>query len=234
MGETIDTCTSYKNKCGTNGAPILNIPENATTIEIVLNNLSPTAHNIHMHGMLFQVVNMANFEWCNVNRTSCFLMPKQLNPCPKKNRQFADNNHTSGLEDLYWGCAYDPVDDKKTENLKTPLLKDSFQLWQRSWAVIRFQANFPGIWQFHCHMEQHIPLGMVFAVNVLPSKQPPIPKEVPTEGPCPVWSNDDSITVSAENIMLKQKINDLEKNLVSEKNLADQCQQQKKDTTPFH
>lgn len=83
-------------------------------------------------------------------------------------------------------------------------------------------------------MEQHIPLGMVFAVNVLPSKQPPIPKEVPTEGPCPVWSNDDSITVSAENIMLKQKINDLEKNLVSEKNLADQCQQQKKDTTPFH
>ena len=117
-----------KNKCGTNGAPILNIPENATTIEIVLNNLSPTAHNIHMHGMLFQVVNMANFEWCNINRTSCFLMPKQLNPCPKKNRQFADKNHTSGLEDLYWGCAYDPVDDKKTENLKTPLLKDSFQL----------------------------------------------------------------------------------------------------------
>ena len=38
-----------KNKCGTNGAPILNIPENATTVEIVLNNLSPTAHNIHIH-----------------------------------------------------------------------------------------------------------------------------------------------------------------------------------------
>merc|ERR1711865_994524 len=99
-----------KNKCGTNGAPILNIPENATTIEIVLNNLSPTAHNIHMHGMLFQVVNMANFEWCNINRTSCFLMPKQLNPCPVHKRRFADNNHTSGLEDLYWGCAYDPVE----------------------------------------------------------------------------------------------------------------------------
>ena len=51
-----------KNKCGTNGSPILDIPENATTVEIVLNNLSPTAHNIHLHGMLFQVVNMANFE----------------------------------------------------------------------------------------------------------------------------------------------------------------------------
>ena len=218
-----------KNKCGTNGAPILDIPEDATTIEIVLNNLSPTAHNIHMHGMLFQVVNMANYEWCNINRTSCFLMPKQLNPCPVHKRQFADNNHTSGLEDLYWGCAYDPVEDKKTEDLTAPLLKDSFQLWQRSWAVIRFQANFPGIWQFHCHMEQHIPLGMVFAVNVLPSKQLPIPKEVPTEGPCPVWSNsNDELTIGAENDMLKQKLKDMQAAFDIEKDAADSCMMKKK------
>ena len=26
------------------------------------------------------------------------------------------------------------------------------------------------------------------ALNILPSQQPPIPIEVPTEGPCPVWS----------------------------------------------
>ena len=26
-------------------------------------------------------------------------------------------------------------------------------------AVIRFRADAPGVWQFHCHMEQHIPLG---------------------------------------------------------------------------
>ena len=61
-------------------------------------------------------------------------------------------------------------------------------------------------------MEQHIPLGMVMALNVraplslshphslltpcsptckqvLPSKQNPIPADVPTEGPCPVWSS---------------------------------------------
>jgi len=222
-----------KNKCGTNGAPVLDIPEDAQTVEIVLNNLSPTAHNIHMHGMLFQVVNIANFEWCNVNRTDCFLMPKQLNPCPSKNRRWADENHTSGLEDLYWGCAYDPEEDVKTQNLDNPLLKDSFQLWQRSWAVIRFQATFPGVWQFHCHMEQHIPLGMIFAVNVLPSKQPPIPHDVPTEGPCPVWSGDAGRAMAgdaaakdvvvAENAMLKQRVKDLEKQLEAETALADKC-----------
>ena len=112
-----------------NTGPVDNFTH-ATTIEIVLNNLSPTAHNIHMHGMLFQVVNMANFKWCNVNRTSCFLMPKQLNPCPKKNRQFADNNHTSGLEDLYWGCAYDPVEDKKvTESFALFFNSETFNIF---------------------------------------------------------------------------------------------------------
>lgn len=43
-----------KGTCGTNDAPFINIPENATNIEIIINNLSPTAHNIHLHGMLFQ------------------------------------------------------------------------------------------------------------------------------------------------------------------------------------
>jgi hypothetical protein len=56
--------------------------------------------------------------------------------------------------------------------------KDSFQIWQRSWAVIRFRADAPGMWQFHCHMEQHVPLGMVMALNVLPSKQPPVRRRI--------------------------------------------------------
>merc|ERR1712072_1374922 len=182
-----------KNKCGQNGSPILDIPENATTVEIVLNNLSPTAHNIHMHGMLFQVVNIANFEWCNVNKTACFLMPAQVNPCPEENRRISDPKHQSGMEDMYWGCVYNATTDKKTQNLKNPLLKDSFQLWQRSWAVIRFQATFPGVWQFHCHMEQHIPLGMIMAINVLPSKQKPVPHNVPTEGACSTMHSDGGV-----------------------------------------
>ena len=55
-------------------------------------------------------------------------------------------------------------------------------------------------------------------------KQKPIPKTVPTEGPCPVWSNESNeLTISKENDMLKQKIIDLEKQLQKETDLADQC-----------
>lgn len=209
-----------KGQCGAGGVPVLNIPENATNVEIILNNLSPTAHNIHMHGMLFQVINIANFQWCNVNKTSCFLMPEFLNPCPREDRGFSDPTHTWGRENFYWGCKYNMAKDKGSQNLATPLRKDSFQLWQRSWAVIRFRADAPGMWQFHCHMEQHIPLGMIMALNVLPSKQKPVPENVPTEGPCDAW---DSVEVSAvhgdisaaeaivqENKRLKQRIKDME------------------------
>merc|ERR1711871_1037057 len=62
-----------KNTGCANGAPIIDIPENVTTVEVVMNNLSPTAHNIHLHGLLFQVINFADFEWCNVNKTACFI-----------------------------------------------------------------------------------------------------------------------------------------------------------------
>jgi len=202
-----------KGKCGAETTPVLNIPEDAEDVEIILNNLSPTAHNIHLHGMKFAVTNIADFEWCNVNRTSCFLMPHSLNPCPKEDRGFSDNNHTSGLNNLYWGCKYNEAKDRKTENILTPLIKDSLQLWQRSWAVLRIKPDHPGFWPFHCHMEQHIPLGMMFALNVLPSKVPAIPSDVPTEGPCMMDSSSSSLI--EENTKLSERVKELERELAS-------------------
>ena len=76
-------------------------------------------------------------------------------------------------------------------------------------------------------MEQHVPLGMVMALNVLPSKQPPVPKDVPTEGPCPVWSSPTGKALGGvdggvqevvdENKHLAQRVVDLEKELTDAK-----------------
>jgi len=196
-----------KGQCGAEETPFVTIPENVTTVELVINNLSPTEHVMHMHGGYFRVINFADFEWCSINKTACFVMPQQLNPCPAEDREFGDLAHKwTNVPDfrvevgkypfrlprlnlpLYWGCKYNEQKDKKFQNLQKPMYKDTMSLWQRSWAVIRFRADNPGMWLFHCHLQPHIPLGMIMAFNVQPNQQPPIPPEVPTSGECPVWS----------------------------------------------
>jgi FtsP/CotA-like multicopper oxidase with cupredoxin domain len=176
-----------KGKCGTNGnLPVINVPENATTVEVIVQNLSPAAHVLHMHGMTFKVINVANFtSWCGLEHSTCFGLPWwappfALNQCPTPLRKPGDPNNKNIELGGYWGCVYDPATDKKTQNLQTPLVKDSFQLWQRSWAVIRFKADRPGYWYFHCHETQHLMLGLQTVFNILPSKQPPVPADVPT------------------------------------------------------
>jgi FtsP/CotA-like multicopper oxidase with cupredoxin domain len=43
-----------KGTCGVKGVPFITIEKNQT-VELVINNLIPTAHVLHMHGMRFQV-----------------------------------------------------------------------------------------------------------------------------------------------------------------------------------
>jgi len=179
-----------KGECGAEGMPLITVPEGVKTVEVVINNLSPTAHVLHMHGLNFQVINYASFgeSWCAPARFDCFFLPisvAKVLDCP--GARLGDVNK-DGPGSEYWGCPYDPVKDVKTQNLVDPLQTDMISLFRRSWAVIRFKVENPGVWIFHCHMEQHLPTGQVMAFNLLPAQQPPIPSDVPSEGPCPVWS----------------------------------------------
>jgi len=176
-----------KGRCGVGDIPLINVPEEVTTVEVVVQNLSPTAHTLHMHGMPFKVINVANYtSWCGLEHPTCFVLPwwggSLLDKCPRPRRKPGDPNDKNIELGGYWGCTYDAATDARTQNLKAPLIKDSFQLWQRSWAVIRFEATRPGFWYFHCHETQHLMLGLQTVFNVLPSKQPPVPADVPTSG----------------------------------------------------
>ena len=179
-----------KGECGARDVPVINVPETARYVEVVLQNLSPTAHVFHMHGMPFRVINVYNYSsWCSLEDVDCFGLPywspsDKLNGCPKELRTVGDPANPDIVGGGYWGCAYDPETDKATQNLETPLQKDSFQIWQRSWAVLRFEATMPGYWYFHCHETQHLMLGLQTVFNILPSKQPPVPADVPSSGWC--------------------------------------------------
>ncbi|KAL5550456.1 hypothetical protein UlMin_000632 [Ulmus minor] len=79
---------------------------------------------------------------------------------------------------------FDNVRDRKKFNYVDPQIRHTLSLPVGGWAVITFQANNPGIWLFHCHLEEHVPIGMsmVFQVDNGPTPEtslPPPPSDLP-------------------------------------------------------
>jgi L-ascorbate oxidase len=63
---------------------------------------------------------------------------------------------------------YDPEVHVDTYNLKNPLLRDTVTVYPLNWVAIRFVANNPGAWLFHCHILSHQVMGMGFVMLVQP------------------------------------------------------------------
>ncbi|KAG0469775.1 hypothetical protein HPP92_016475 [Vanilla planifolia] len=55
---------------------------------------------------------------------------------------------------------FDPEVDTREYNLVDPIMKNTVALHPYGWTAIRFQANNPGVWAFHCHIEAHTFMGM--------------------------------------------------------------------------
>ncbi|KAJ8766794.1 hypothetical protein K2173_008348 [Erythroxylum novogranatense] len=59
-------------------------------------------------------------------------------------------------------------EDEKRFNLKNPPYKNTGVIFPYGWTALRFVADNPGVWAFHCHIEPHLHMGMgvVFAEGV--------------------------------------------------------------------
>ncbi|KMZ57165.1 L-ascorbate oxidase [Zostera marina] len=56
---------------------------------------------------------------------------------------------------------YDPKTDlEKNSNLVDPIMKNTVPLHPYGWTAIRFIADNPGAWFFHCHIDPHLLMGM--------------------------------------------------------------------------
>lgn len=53
-------------------------------------------------------------------------------------------------------------------NLNNPPLRNTVVVFPYGWTAIRFVADNPGVWPFHCHIEPHLHMGMgiVFAEGI--------------------------------------------------------------------
>ncbi|CAL5348674.1 unnamed protein product [Camellia sinensis] len=76
---------------------------------------------------------------------------------------------------------YDNVSDPKTFNLVDPPQVNTFRVPKNGWVAIRFQANNPGVWMWHCHVTRHLTWGLVTAFIVrdggTPETKLPLPDE---------------------------------------------------------
>ncbi|KAK5997143.1 Iron transport multicopper oxidase fetC [Cladobotryum mycophilum] len=77
---------------------------------------------------------------------------------------------------------------------KTPMRRDTLVIWPNGNMVLRFKADNPGVWLFHCHIEWHVASGLLSTFIEAPQelqKQISIPEDhlavcaagnVPTKG----------------------------------------------------
>ncbi|CAI0555481.1 unnamed protein product, partial [Linum tenue] len=60
----------------------------------------------------------------------------------------------------YGEGTYDSNRDPQYYNLVDPIMKNTVPLHPYGWTAIRFRADNPGAWFFHCHIESHFFMGM--------------------------------------------------------------------------
>ncbi|CAK9208857.1 unnamed protein product [Sphagnum troendelagicum] len=77
----------------------------------------------------------------------------------------------------YGNGKFDSRRHSKSFNLINPPLRNTVPVFPFGWSAIRFVADNPGVWPFHCHIEEHFAMGMgvMFAegVHQLPKLPPP-------------------------------------------------------------
>ncbi|XP_023543283.1 L-ascorbate oxidase-like isoform X2 [Cucurbita pepo subsp. pepo] len=55
---------------------------------------------------------------------------------------------------------FDIYRDPSKYNLENPIMKNTVALHPYGWTALRFVADNPGVWAFHCHIDAHFFMGM--------------------------------------------------------------------------
>ncbi|KUJ08596.1 uncharacterized protein LY89DRAFT_701877 [Mollisia scopiformis] len=63
---------------------------------------------------------------------------------------------------------FDATNATQTDYPATPMRRDTFVLRPSGYIVLRFQADNPGVWLFHCHIEWHVDQGLMVTMVEAP------------------------------------------------------------------
>lgn len=90
-------------------------------------------------------------------------------------------SRSEGTEDDEDPEIFDPSNPKHTKYPNYPSIRDTVLVNSNGFVVIRFKADNPGIWFFHCHVDWHLEQGLAITLVEAPlelqQNELPIPKE---------------------------------------------------------
>lgn len=69
--------------------------------------------------------------------------------------------------------------DMSLLNFVNPTLRDTQQIQAFGWMVLLFEADNPGVWFFHCHIEWHMEAGLALVFNESKALINPPPMDLP-------------------------------------------------------
>ncbi|KAK3605830.1 hypothetical protein CHS0354_002467 [Potamilus streckersoni] len=148
---------------------------NGDTVQMVLTNMGKGrgwSHPVHLHGHSFHVVKMG---YANYNETTGKFIGDNLDVDCRgdtvRDDSFCNNATWSNVS---WN-------DGNVPNLELEHAprKDTIIVPTGGYTVIRFQADNPGLWYFHCHIELHNLDGMVLMINESFAEVPDPPANFP-------------------------------------------------------
>ncbi|KAJ6644336.1 Laccase-2 [Pseudolycoriella hygida] len=133
----------------------VDIPLNAIVEVVLVDEVQQTnlSHPFHIHGTGFHVIGMGRSPDTNVK---------------KINLKHALDLDRRGLLHRQFGH---------------PPLKDTIAVPNNGYVVVRFRADNPGYWLFHCHFQFHILIGMNLVFHIgTHADLPPVPPGFPKCG----------------------------------------------------
>ncbi|CAC5410145.1 unnamed protein product [Mytilus coruscus] len=150
--------------------------------QFVITNIGGGAnwsHPVHLHGHSFYVMKMAFNTYDSDGQLVpnggqdtidiiCQDSKKFCSDAKWRNESWSNGKHP----DLNW---------------HNPPQKDTIIIPTGGYVVIRFKADNPGVWFFHCHIDLHNTNGMGMIINESPNSQPKVPKNFPK---CNSFKND--------------------------------------------
>ena len=184
---------------------------NGSVIELVITNRlidaqnrssGGASHPVHLHGHYFYVVKMGfpNYNTTNdkyeTANSDVECVTSEDNPCPR-NFITVHNRDNTIVQAVGWRKNIRPA-EVDVQN-RSYARKDTVIVPFGGYVVIRFTADNPGWWFFHCHIEIHQLEGMAAVVNEMLNGEVPIaPLTCPTIcEPCPIGGSQSSLVASS-------------------------------------